>query len=137
MNSCLHSTEMLQYATDAQRYERPWEHWEYRYNDSPYPRWHTLNQHPGWAAGMSYRRKNSQAISSNDPLTVLERVLDHFEQDIFSIPQMLVQDVQRAIQNLRDQKIGYQRGIAYPGGMGIDLDDCVMGPITRTPKMHE
>lgn len=49
----VHAKEMMQYAEDATKTDKPWELWEY----IDYMGWRNLSTHPTWLTGAKYRRK--------------------------------------------------------------------------------
>lgn len=49
-----HAELMLAYAQDAQKTDKPWLLWEFRYNDD---KWLPLEDNPWWAYSIEYRRK--------------------------------------------------------------------------------
>ena len=49
-----HAELMLAYAQDAQKTDKPWLLWEFRYNDD---KWLPLEDNPWWAYLVEYRRK--------------------------------------------------------------------------------
>lgn len=51
---CPHAELIKQYAEDCQKYEKPWELWQFY--EEVAARWGCLNQHPRWYKGELYRR---------------------------------------------------------------------------------
>ena len=55
MTAHIHAALMLQYAQDASTTEKPWEMWEFRFDE--HEKWTILTGNPAWDDDTKYRRK--------------------------------------------------------------------------------
>ena len=55
MTAHIHAALMLQYAQDASTTDKPWELWEFRFDE--HEKWTALTVNPAWDDDTKYRRK--------------------------------------------------------------------------------